>query len=106
MRLMHLEGLLAHVKESVRQGLARLQTVNKKVQAPPHVFPNDGDGGLIEWIDKYAESVAAMQVLPSLHVARQVFCSLARPTARSLAIPQDERAGAWPRWRLRGVTKG
>lgn len=61
LRLMQLEGLIAHVKESVRQGLIRLQTLNKRVPVPPQIFAHEGDGGLIEWVDKYAEAVAGMQ---------------------------------------------
>jgi len=60
LRLMQLEGLIAHVKESVRQGLARIQAVNQDVSVPPPIFPHEGEGGLIEWIDKFADAIALM----------------------------------------------
>jgi hypothetical protein len=61
MRLMQLEGLMAHVKESMREALLRLNDYSADVQVPPAVFPNDGEGGLIEVVRNFADSIVALQ---------------------------------------------
>ena len=59
-RLMQLEGLIAHVKESIRQGLLRIQTSKPEVPVPPTVFPHDGVQGVGHWVQQYGEAVLAL----------------------------------------------
>jgi len=59
-RLMQLEGLIAHVKESIRQGLIRLQGSNADVPAPPTIFPHDGPSGVDHWVREYGNAVVSV----------------------------------------------
>mmetsp|Transcript_86802 Transcript_86802/g.140738 ORF Transcript_86802/g.140738 Transcript_86802/m.140738 type:complete len:741 (-) Transcript_86802:404-2626(-) len=60
-RLMQLEGLIAHVKESMRQALVRLQEYNEDVAVPPSVFPDEGEGGLIDVVGSFTEAVVQLK---------------------------------------------
>jgi len=65
MRLMELEGLIAHIKESMRETLARLKEHKSDVYVPlTSHFPNDGEGGLTEQIRSFAETVVSLQPEP------------------------------------------
>lgn len=59
-RVMQLDGVIAHVKESVRMAFVRLKEYVPDVEVPPLVIPDAGDGGLIEWLDRYANQVSSL----------------------------------------------
>lgn len=59
-RLMQLDGLIAHIKESVRMALIRVKDYISDTEVPPLVFPDDGEGGLLDWVDKFATQVATL----------------------------------------------
>ena len=60
-RLMQLEGLVAHVKESMREAVVRLQEHCEDIAVPPPGFPDEGEGGLIEVVGNYTDAVVALQ---------------------------------------------
>jgi hypothetical protein len=60
-RLMQLEGLVAHVKESMREAVVRLQEHCEDIVVPPPGFPDEGEGGLIEVVGSYTDAVVALQ---------------------------------------------
>ena len=64
LRLMQLEGLIAHVKESMRDSLIRLKLYKDDVSVPPTVFPNDGAGGLLDVVTIFTDSVVQLQPDP------------------------------------------
>jgi hypothetical protein len=63
-RVMQLDGVIAHVKESVRMAFVRLKDYVPDAEVPPLVIPDAGDGGLIEWLDRYANQVASLIPTP------------------------------------------
>jgi hypothetical protein len=60
-RLMQLEGLVAHVKESMREAVVRLQEHCEDIAVPPLGFPDEGEGGLIEVVGNYTDAVVELQ---------------------------------------------
>jgi len=60
-RLMQLEGLIAHVKESMREVIVRLQDHSEDVAVPPPSFPDEGEGGLMEVVGNFTDAVVALQ---------------------------------------------
>jgi hypothetical protein len=49
---MQLDGLIARIKESLRLTLLRVKDFVPDIEVPPVVFPDDGEGGLTEWLTK------------------------------------------------------
>ena len=64
MRLMQLEGLVAHVKSSMRDAMLRLQEYNEDLPVPPTAFPDEGEGGLIEVVANFTDAVVELQPTP------------------------------------------
>ena len=59
-RLKQLDGLMAHVKESIRHTLLRVSRFNPSAPLPPPIIPDDGEGGVGEWIAKLADVLSVM----------------------------------------------
>eukprot|EP00282_Hemiselmis_andersenii_P016165 CAMPEP_0114133016 /NCGR_PEP_ID=MMETSP0043_2-20121206/13402_1 /TAXON_ID=464988 /ORGANISM="Hemiselmis andersenii, Strain CCMP644" /LENGTH=614 /DNA_ID=CAMNT_0001226567 /DNA_START=185 /DNA_END=2026 /DNA_ORIENTATION=- len=63
-RLMQLEGLIAHVKESLRIACLRVKDYIPETEVPPVVFPDEGEGGMSEWLEKFTNQVSSLIPTP------------------------------------------
>mmetsp|Transcript_50027 Transcript_50027/g.122125 ORF Transcript_50027/g.122125 Transcript_50027/m.122125 type:complete len:792 (+) Transcript_50027:21-2396(+) len=70
-RLMQLEGLIAHMKESVRVAFLRVKDYIPEVEPPPIVYPDEGEGGLIEQLERFTEQVKGLIPTQEQHTILQ-----------------------------------